>query len=138
MTRRAAIELGLLACILALLTLIVVVAADGASRRTLRVDVLSARRAEPGELLTITISTRDNSGIPARVDVDMGDGHREVIEPDLRPCSDSEPRSESFDLEHSFPTPGVYTVRATVTSEGCGPRERKTAIRTIVVKPLPR
>lgn len=138
LTRRAVVELGLFAGIVALLVAIAALAVDGAARRSLRVDVLTARRAEPGETLPVTVSARDARGIPSRVEVDLGDGHRRVINRPTRPCSASQADTELFDLEHAFEKSGIYTVRATVTSTGCGPPERTTGIWTITVKPLRR
>lgn len=135
LTRRAFVELGMFAVMAFLLCGIAVLANDGANRRSLRVDVLTARRAEPGEVLPITVSARDDRGAPGRVVVDLGDGHREVVNTAEVPCASTAPRSQSFDLRHAFEQSGVYTVRATVTSAGCGPPERKTALWTITVKP---
>lgn len=135
LTRHALVELGLFAGMVVLLAAMAAVAAEGATRRGLRVDVLTARRAEPGEVLPITVSARDDGGVPSRVTVDLGDGHREVITPAATACASSEPQTRSFDLEHAFENSGVYTVRARVTSEGCGRGESKTAIWTVTVKP---
>lgn len=139
LTRRAVVELGLFAGIFALLAGIAALAVDGATRRSLRVDVLTARRAEPGETLPVTVSARDARGVPSRLEVDLGDGHRRVINRPGRSCSaSSQADTELFDLEHAFEQSGVYTVRATVTSTGCGPPERTTGLWTITVKPLRR
>lgn len=114
------------------LAAIVLVAMRGANNSPLRVDVLSARRAEPGEELTVTVSARSAKGCPRSVAVDFGDG----TDPVTRELPDGDcdtPVSQSFDFPKTFETKGLYTVEATVrTSAG----ELDTAIRTINVKPL--
>lgn len=137
--RQAIVGLGLIAIVL---VAIVVVATRGASDRGLRADVLSTRRAEPGETVTVTVSTRDTFGVVTHVSVDFGDG--ETTQAVDREVPASECRSEfaksaSFDLDHAYADRGVFTVRATVRSAGCGaPAEEVVAVRTIEVKPLRR
>lgn len=118
-----------------------VVAARGNDERGLRVDVLSTRRAEPGETLDITVSSRDTFGAVTRVEVDFGDGSAPEIRHDDRGanCRSEFARTELFDFRHTYTGQGVVTVRATVTTAGCGaPTERVEAIRTIDIKPLRR
>ena len=123
-----------------MLSAVVITARHGAASRTLRVDVLSARRAEPGETIAIAISARDNSGTPTAAEVDFGDGHRSTSEiPAGTACKPTDARSEKFDFEHTYETAGVYTIKSVVTSGGCGAgTERTSAIRTIEVKALRR
>ena len=129
-----------LAALTAILVGIVVISSMGAKSRTLRADVLSARRAEPGEAVAVTISTRDTLGGVTGVTVDFGDGHSVDRRADEPPsCQSAAARVGTFDFEHTYTFEGVFTVRARVRSEGCGARpEERTAIRTIVVKPLRR
>ena len=114
------------------LTAIVVVAIRGANNSPLRVDVLSARRAEPGEALTVTVSARSAKGCPRSVEVDFGDGTDPVTRAVRTPDCET-PIAQSFDFPKTFDTTGLYTVEATVrTTAG----ELDTAVRTINVKPL--
>ena len=136
--RQAVIGLGFLTMVLVGITLL---AYNGAKSRTLRADVLSTRRAEPGELVAVTVSARDNFGTVSRVLVDFGDGHSADpvnVEPGAN-CRSEFARTESFDFEHAYERRGVFTVRSRVRTEGCGAApEERTAIRTIDVKPLRR
>ena len=136
--RQAAIGLGFLTAVLIGITAL---SYNGAKSRTLRADVLSARRAEPGETVAVTISARDNFGTVSRVLVDFGDGHNAKpvnVDPATN-CRSEFARTETFDFEHTYERRGVFTVRSRVRSEGCGaPPEERTAIRTIDVKPLRR
>ena len=136
-TKQAVFGLGALALVL---VVIVVLAMGGATRRQLRADVLSTRRAEPGDAVLVTISTRDTFGVVTQVDVDFGDGiSAEPLRREVAGCASEFAKSASFDFDHTYERDGVFTVRATVVSEGCGaPRESTTAIRTIEVKPLRR
>ena len=136
-TRQAVVGLGILA---AVLVAIAVIATVGAGERELRADVLSTRRSEPGELVVVTISTRDSFGVVTAVDVDFGDGTKAApVRREVAACASEFAKSASFDFDHTYERRGVFTVRATVTSEGCGAtREQVTAIRTIDVKPLRR
>lgn len=130
--------LGVLALFLVVVS---VVAARGNDERGLRADVLSTRRAEPGDTIDITVSARDTFGAVTRVEVDFGDGSA----PEVREgnpganCRSEFARTELFDYRHTYKGQGVVTVRATVTTAGCGaPTEQVEAIRTIDIKPLRR
>jgi len=129
-----------LAALTVILVGIVVISSTGAQSRTLRADVLSTRRAEPGEPVAVTISTRDTLGSVSGLTVDFGDGHSVDRGSDEPPtCESAGARVGTFDFEHTYSSEGVFTVRARVRSEGCGaPPEERTAVRTIVVKPLRR
>ena len=129
------------ATILALLAGIAVLAARGNDERGLRADVLSTRRAEPGELVDITISARDTFGAVKRIEVDFGDGNS--AEPRVKDpgadCRSDFARTEKFDYQHTYTGRGPFTVRATVVTGGCGAKDETVeAIRTIDVKPLRR
>lgn len=139
-SKQAIIGLGAIA---AVLVIIVLISSRGAADRELRADVLSTRRAEPGETVDITISTRDRFGVVTLVEVDFGDDTPKAV--NKRPVTASDCRSEfaradNFDFRHTYDGfIGPVTVRAVVVSGGCGaPEERVTAIRTIDVKPLRR
>ncbi|HET9442649.1 MAG TPA: PKD domain-containing protein [Acidimicrobiales bacterium] len=135
-SRQALIGLGLLT---ALLVAIVTVSATLGRRDGLKVDVLSTRRAEPGEAIVITVSTRDTRGVATRVEVDFGDGS--PVERRSRPgCADATvgATSETFDFDHTYADSGVFTVTAEVVSGCTGARETDEAVRTIQVKPLRR
>ena len=135
-SKQAIIGLGLLA---ALLVTIAGLAMRGAGDRGLRADVLSTRRAEPGEQVEITVSVRDNLGAVKRVDLDFGDGN---VAPPLEvdpACQSDFAHTETFDYTHTYERRGPFTVRATVVSGGCGAEDEEVdAIRTIDVKPLRR
>lgn len=122
------------------LGMIVAIALVSGATTQLRADVLSPRSVEPGEDLLVTISVRDTGGVIQRVEVDLGDGN--VVNPVDSPPPAScvaEPSSERIDIDHVYPEPGVYTVKAVVVTGGCGTRtERAEAIRTIKVKQLRR
>ena len=133
--RQAIIGLGSLTVIL---VLVVLVALSSSRRGGLRADVLSPRRAEPAEAITITVSARDASGCVRAVVVDFGDGtDPENVRGDGS-CPPG-PSTRLFDFDHAYATTGVYTVEAEVTSGGTGTSsERAEAIRTIEVKPVRR
>ena len=138
--KQAIIGLGAMALFL---VVVVLISSQGAADRELRADVLSTRRAEPGETVDITISTRDRFGIVTSVEVDFGDGTPKASDKQVataQDCRSEFARSDSFDFRHAYDGfTGPVTVRATVVSGGCGaPVERVTAVRTIDVKPLRR
>ena len=139
-SKQAVVGLGAMALFL---VVVVLISSRGAADRELRADVLSTRRAEPGETVDITVSTRDRFGIVTAVEVDFGDGTPVVVDKQVvtdADCRSEFARSDSFDFRHTYDgIEGPVTVRAKVTSGGCGASiERVTAIRTIVVKPLRR
>ncbi|MEA3078052.1 MAG: hypothetical protein QOF60_2960 [Actinomycetota bacterium] len=99
----------------------------------LRVDVLSARRAEPGDTIPVTISVRDTEGRVEAVRVDFGDGRVETQAVPNAACAT--PLSQDVDLTHHFDFTGVSTVTARVTTGGCGAAtETVEAIRTIEIR----
>jgi hypothetical protein len=139
-SKQAIVGLGAIAAVLVLITII---SSRGAADRELRADVLSTRRAVPGETVDITISTRDRFGIVTRVEVDFGDGTPKAVDEQAvtaADCRSEFARADNFDFRHTYEGfEGPVTVRAVVVSGGCGaPEERVTAIRTINVKPLRR
>jgi hypothetical protein len=139
-SKQAIIGLGAIA---AVLVTVVILSTRGAESRQLRADVLSTRRAEPGEQIDITVSTRDRFGRVTAVDVDFGDGSRAQPVRKVVPataCRTEFAASEDFPFSHTYTGfQGAVTVRATVVTGGCGAQsEQVTAIRTIEVKPLRR
>jgi hypothetical protein len=139
-SKQAIIGLGAIALVL---VTIVLLSTRGAETRQLRADVLSTRRAEPGERVDITVSTRDRFGRVTGVDVDFGDGT--YAHPVRKPviasaCRTEFAASEDFPFTHTYTGfTGAITVRAKVVSGGCGAAvEQVTAIRTIEIKPLKR
>ncbi|HEX7169020.1 MAG TPA: hypothetical protein VF230_18725 [Acidimicrobiales bacterium] len=137
MSRSAKQALAGLGAMLLVLVAIVLIAMRGSAENGLRADVLSTRRAEPGEKVDITISTRDDFGVVTGVRVDFGDGNlADPVRKEPTGCRSEFARAEEFDYTHTYTGEGPFTVRATVTSGGCGaPSERVVAIRTISVKP---
>lgn len=137
-TKQAVAGLGVM---VALLAGIAFLAMRGNAERGLRADVLSTRRAEPGEAVAVRISARDTLGGVERVEVDFGDGTDPVVEehdPEVG-CGSDFGRTETYDFDHTYVDRGVFTVRATVTSSGCDAAvEEVVAVRTIEVKPLRR
>lgn len=135
--KQAAVGFG---AIIVVLSIIVAIALVSGATTQLRADVLSPRSVEPGEGMLVTISVRDTGGALQRVEVDLGDGMTVVPVDQEAPvgCAE-EPSSERVDIDHVYPNPGVYTVRAVVVTGGCGARtERVEANRTIKVKQLRR
>ncbi|HVM07160.1 MAG TPA: hypothetical protein VM345_01755 [Acidimicrobiales bacterium] len=135
-SKQAIVGLGLMA---AFLVGVVVLATRGNEERGLRAQVLSTRRAEPGDTVPITITAVDTFGGVKRVEVDFGDGKDpEVIERDpSADCRSDFARTERFDFERTYNGEGVVNVVATVTTGGCGAEDETVeAIRTITIKPL--
>jgi hypothetical protein len=133
-SKQALIGLGALAVVL---VGIAVLAAHGNGAVGLRVDVLSARRTEPGTTETFTISVRDTAGRVQSVHVDFGDGQATDLPVDERSCV--KPLSTKFDVGHAFGFTGFSSVTAKVATGGCGAkRETVEAIRTIEVRKVRR
>ncbi|MBW3556051.1 MAG: hypothetical protein KY454_03830 [Actinobacteria bacterium] len=128
-----------LAAVAVVLVVIAVLAITGNSRRGLRADILSARRAEPGAEIAITVSARDTRGVVTGVEVDFGDGTAPA-KLSRGGCSGAAPgpSAESFDFTHRYDFQGVATVTAVVTSGCTDRRERVEVIRTIQIKPVRR
>lgn len=128
-----------LAAISAVLVAIAVLASAGNARRGLRADILSARRAEPGVEVMITVSARDTRGVVTRVEIDFGDGTPpgRVGREDCTGAA-AGPSSENFDFPHRYDFQGAATVTAVVTSGCSDRREQVEVIRTIQIKPLRR
>lgn len=128
-----------LAAIAAVLVAIAVVASSANARQGLRADILSARRAEPGAEVMVTVSTRDTRGVVTGVEVDFGDGTPpgRVRREDCAVTAVG-PSSEDFDFTHRYDFQGVATVTAVVTSGCSDRRETVEVIRTIQIKPLRR
>lgn len=134
LSKIAAVELAGMALVAALLAGIVLLAREGADNRRLRVDVLSPRRAEPDTLVSAAVTARDDDGSAQSVELDFGDGHNEDAIGDAT-CVTG-PSTRTFEFEHRYEIPGVYTLRAVVESRTCSSEaERSTGIRTIEVKP---
>ena len=134
--KQAIIGLGALT---ALLVGIVVLSSTGNDERGLRAQVLSTRRAEPGETVDISVNANDTFGAVKRIELDFGDGHdNEILERDPGvECRSDFARSETFDFSRTYTGQGVVTVKATITSGGCGAEEETVeAVRTITIKPL--
>ncbi len=132
--RQAAIGLGIIAAVL-----VAIAAVSNNANRTqgLRADVLSTRRAEPGDEVGIAISTRDTEGVLVELEVDFGDGTPPRGEAPALPCA--RPFTRTDDFRHTYARAGTYTVRAVVRTARCGAQpEQVEAIRTIQVKPLRR
>jgi hypothetical protein len=119
------------------LFVIAILATNANHNHGLRVDVLSARRTEPGTVETFTVSVRDTAGKVQSVAVDFGDGPVDHVDFADEPCK--APMTRTFDLPHKFDFTGYSTVAATVVTGGCGaPTERVEAIRTIEVREVRR
>jgi hypothetical protein len=126
-----------LASFLVVLVVIVVISSRSNREIGLRVQVLSARRTEPGTMEKFSVSVADTKGRVERVKVDFGDGRVEDVKLQDEQCG--EPLVREFVLEHAFEFTGFSTVAATVETGGCGADpERVEAIRTIEVKKLRR
>ncbi|HUP85078.1 MAG TPA: hypothetical protein VM143_05360 [Acidimicrobiales bacterium] len=133
-SRQALIGLGGMAVVLFAIAFL---AAGANHRQGLRVDVLSARRTEPGTVETFTISVRDTSGKVRSVSVDFGDGPVERLDVADQRCV--EPMTRTFDATHAYEFTGYSTVEATVVTGGCGSKTEKVqAIRTIQIRPVRR
>jgi len=133
-TKQALIGLGFFAVVL---VGIAIVASSANSERGLRVDVLSARRAEPGDVMDVTVSIRDTRGALRSVRVDFGDG--KVDRPALGPQTCQTPLSTEVTTSHAFEFTGYSTITAEVVTGGCdGGTERVSAIRTVEIKPIRR
>lgn len=135
-SRQTLVGLGGLAVVLVLIATVSMVS----NRETgLRSQIVSPRRAEPGDEVAITVTASDNAGVVRRVAVDFGDGligHQDAV----AACPpEGRGTSVSRRFDHVYATEGVYTVEATVRSGGCGAEtETDVALRTITVKPLRR
>jgi hypothetical protein len=134
-SKQAIIGLGSLAAVL----VVIVIVSSMSNRLTgLRADVLSARRAEPGDEVIVTVSVRDTKGAVQSVSVDFGD--RSPLEergPTGAACA--KPLSALVDFPHRYLETGTYTVVASVVTGGCGAEtETDEALRTIEVKALRR
>lgn len=139
MSRSAKQAIVGLGTIVVVLVGIAILAAQGNDERGLRAQVLSTRRAEPGDTVPITVTANDTFGAVKRIEVDFGDGKDpEVIERDPGgDCRSDFARAETFDLERTYTGEGVVNVVATVTSGGCGATDETVeAIRTIEIKPV--
>ena len=133
-SKQALVGLGSLAAVLLIISFL---AASGNRVKGLRADVLSARRAEPGDPVDVTVSVRDTKGRVTSVVVDFGDGRVETLDVTGEPCG--APLTRAFDLSHRFDFTGYTTVVAKVETGGCGSKpERVEAVRTIQIKPVRR
>ena len=122
----------------AVLTTIAVISSRANSTHGLRVDVLSARRAEPGDPIDVTVSVRDTKGALRSVRIDYGDGSVDTPQFGMG-ASCATPFTQKIDVTHAFEFIGVSTITARVTTGGCGAeRETVEAVRTIEIKPLRR
>src|SRR3954452_2994052 len=114
-SKQALIGLGAIAIVL---VGIAVLAAHGNGVVGLRVDILSARRTEPGTTETFTISVRDTQGRVQSVHVDFGDGQATDLPVEQQPCV--KPLATKFDVDHAFGFTGFSSVTARVATGGCG------------------
>jgi hypothetical protein len=123
---------------LAVVLIVIAVMASNANTDTgLRVQVLSARRTEPGSTEPFTVTVADTKGAVRSVKVDFGDGHVEDLPVEAQPCK--APLVRKFTTEHAFDFTGFTTISATVVTDGCGAgREQVEAIRTIEVRKVRR
>jgi hypothetical protein len=129
--------IALLASFVVVLTVIVVISTRSNREVGLRVQVLSARRTEPGTTEKFSVTVLDTKGRVQRVKVDFGDGRVEEVPLEGEKCG--EPLTREFVLEHAFAFTGFSTVAATVETGGCGADpERAEAIRTVEVKKVRR
>jgi hypothetical protein len=127
----------LLASFVAVLATIVVISSRSNHDIGLRVQVLSARRTEPGATEKFTVSIRDTKGKVTRVRVDFDDGRVEDVPLTGESCGT--PLVREYTLEHAFEFTGYSTVSATVETSGCGADpERVEAIRTVEVRKVRR
>jgi hypothetical protein len=127
-----------MACFLLVMAGIAVIAARANAANGLRVDVLSARRAEPGQPIDVTVSIRDTKGTIRSIRVDYGDGSVDAPKVFSHP-SCAGPLSQPMEFTHAFEFIGVSTIAARVTTGGCGAKsETVDAIRTIEIRPLRR
>ena len=133
-TKQALIGLGAIAVVL---VVIAVIAIQGNNAQGLRAQVLSTRRAEPGEKVDITVAASDSSGVVTRVEVDFGDGNSAVSRDRRLECPTELAYTDRFDFSHTYTERGTFTVRALVVSGECSAQvEQVEAVRTIDVKPL--
>ncbi len=131
-TKQAVIGLS---AIVAVLVVIVAISSNANRTKGLRADVLSPRRAQPGDEVAVTISTRDTEGVLRHLEVDFGDGSPVYRQDHELPCT--RPFTRADDLRHSYPVAGTYTIKAIVRTGGCGAREERVeAIRTLVVRTI--
>lgn len=129
--------IALLASFLLILVVIVVISSRSNKTVGLRVQVLSARRTEPGTTEKFSVTVADTKGKVVRVKVDFGDGTIEDVPLDGETCGT--PLVREYVLEHAFQFTGFSTVAATVETDGCGSDpERVEAIRTIEVRKVRR
>lgn len=132
--RQAVIGLSAMAVVL---VVIAAISSNANRSQGLRADVLSPRRAQPGEDIGITISVRDTAGVLSALEVDYGDGSPRYRRDHELACT--RPFTRSDDLRHTYPAAGTYTVTAVVRTGGCGTHaEQVKAVRTIQVKALRR
>ncbi len=133
--KQAVAGLGAMALVL---VVVAVLAIQGNSRRGLRADILSARRAVPGAEVAVTVSARDTRGVVTGVEVDFGDGSpRGRVDRDCGGATPG-PTSETFDFTHRYDFRGVATITAVVTSGCTDGDEQVEVIRTIEIKPVKR
>jgi hypothetical protein len=131
--RQTAVLLGAIAVVLGIISGIAIL---GNTRPGARADLLSPRRAEPGELVEFRVSVRDTEGAVGAVAIDFGDGNVEHLEITAAPeCGG--PTTQDFEVAHTYNRAGVFTARATVRTGGCGASsETAEAVRTVSVRPL--
>jgi hypothetical protein len=133
-SRQALIGLGALAVVLGVIAFL---AANASNDVGLRVQVLSARRTEPGTREPFTITVNDTKGAVKSVRVDFGDGRVEDLPVEEQPCT--EPLIRQFTVEHAFDFTGFSTVSAKVETDGCGDGPEKVeAIRTVEIREVRR
>ena len=81
----------------------------------------------------MTVTARDDEGRAQGADLDFGDGHTDRIRA-VTPCT-SDATTRSFDFEHQYESPGVFTLRAVVQSQNCEYDDKTSSTkRTIEVE----
>lgn len=137
MSRSSKQTIVLLGTFALVLITIAVISSRSNSTVGLRVQVLSARRTEPGTIEKFSVSVRDTKGKVTRVRVDFGDGKVENVPLTGETCG--VPLVREYTLDHAFAFTGFSTVAATVETSGCGADpERVEAIRTLEVRKVQR
>ena len=136
MTRNVRVALVLFGLMVVVLAAISVIAARSNASHGLRGDVLSPRRAEPGDTVDIVISARDSKGKVTKVEIDFGDGSR--LEDVTRSCAGANdaPTTAEFPFRHTYPDEGVFTIRAKIFSGCTDATEQVEPERTLEVKKI--
>ena len=136
MSRNTRITFVLFGLMVVVLAAIAIIATTSNSSHGLRADVLSPRTAEPGDTIDIVVSARDSKGKVAKIELDYGDGSRFTDETRTCAGANDSPTTAEFRISHRYPFPGVYTIRAKVTSGCTDGTEQVEPERTLEVKKI--